>query len=71
MELAAKNRQPGFTKRPLRQDVLYNFFRFRDLSISSKKTSLEVTRITDVISRCRSSMTLVSCSTKWQIELTI
>lgn len=47
MELAAKNRQPGFTKRPLRQDVLYNFFRFRDLSISSKKTSLEVTRITD------------------------
>lgn len=37
----------GFTRRPLRQDVLYNYFRFRDLSISSKKTSLAVTRITD------------------------
>lgn len=47
MELTAKERQVGFTRRPLRQDVLYNYFRFRDVSISVVKKTRTVSRMTD------------------------
>ena len=41
------DRLAGFTRRPLRQDVLYNYFRYRDISLSVSKKTRTVTRFTD------------------------
>ena len=71
LRLTEQNRSPGFTRAPLRQDVLYNFCRMGEVGISVSKKAMSATRASDTMAEEMLALGLITRAQKCQYEQTL